>query len=177
MNLQINDNEVNVKFPHHYHIWRDLPKDSGIYMLRNFRKKKSYIGFAYGENGIRGRVEEHIGWLRTGKHINKDLLSDWVEDDTCWVCTVLEITNDETREEYYTRRFNTYDPSNGYNKHIGKRISESTKQKMSNAQKGVPKSQDHIQHMMGHKVSDETKRKISETHKRKINKGKGADAQ
>lgn len=121
-----------IRFPNDVAIWDSLTTESGVYMLYNYKKKLRYIGFSFGKYGIRGRVKCHIDYLRLNKHPNEIMQSDWIEDNTGWVASVLEITKDKLREEYWTRFYQSYLPNYGYNIDIGSKRGELSKQRISN---------------------------------------------
>ena len=152
---------MKIYFPEHHKIYNHLPNKQGVYMLRNGATHKGYIGISLGAKGIRNRVADHLRKLRQQYHENEELQHDWNCNDSKWTCIVLELTDDETREEFYIRKYKSHLKEFGYNKHIGKVISDETKIKMSKAQLGVPKSETHKQHMRGRIMSQETRLKMS----------------
>lgn len=135
---------------------------SGIYKIINKINKKVYVGstknFGY-------RFTKHKTMLRKNNHSNKHLQSAWNKYKECNFRFIkLEETSEEKlieREQYWMDKFNVV--KEGYNmsekagrvvikgiKHwnYGKKLSDETKRKISNAHNGI-------------KHTEETKKKLS----------------
>jgi group I intron endonuclease len=57
-------------------MWHTMPRESGIYLIRNTVSGKVYVGSAL---CLRKRVVEHRRLLRAGKHRNPALQASWVK--------------------------------------------------------------------------------------------------
>lgn len=132
-------------------------KITGIYKIENKINNKKYIGQS---KDIHGRWKSHINELNNNKHKNDYLQNAWNKyGDENFTFTILEVcTIDQLNqlEKHYIEKYDTFNnDTNGYNLQSGGDypiVSESTKQKMSNALKG-------------RKVSDEHKKKICDARK------------
>ena len=138
---------------------------SGIYSINNIVNNKIYVGST---NNIYYRLRDHIYRLRNESHYNEYLQRSFLkygEDsfyfnvlEKCCVDLLVE------REQFYMDNLKSTNSIFGYNIAItanGSVISEETKKKISEAQKGKPG------HRLGFKVTDITKEKL-----RLINTGK-----
>jgi group I intron endonuclease len=152
---------------------------SGIYLIKNIVNNKIYIGSAV---DISNRWRRHKRELRKGKHHNILLLRAWCKyGEQSFTFEILEeVSNSDhllAYEQVYLDYYKSYEEDKGYNickvagSPFGTKLSEETRRKISEANKG-------------HIVSEETKkkigeansgRKLTEEHKdkiRKINIGK-----
>lgn len=138
----------------------------GIYGIRNLINGKTYIGKTGMNFG--DRWDSHRSLLNSGKHDNPHLQKAWnkyrqdnfefivIED-----CEVDELSD---REKYYIKlyknmglAYNIHDGGDeGYN--LGKHLSEETKRKIGDRNRI---------NGFGRKASDETKEKMSKSHKGK----------
>ena len=130
-------------------------KISGIYYIRNIINDKLYIGQSI---DVYTRLSRHKTDLRSGrdsKHLQKSY-NKYGEDNFEFMLLVECQVNDlDFLEKYYIAEWNTQDEDFGYNLDGGgsksRFMSEETKILMSKTR-------------MGHMVSEETKKKISENH-------------
>lgn len=137
----------------------DLKNKSGIYQIRNLVDNKLYIGSAV---NFKRRKYEHLLKLKRNKHNKKfqNAFNKYGEQN--FVFEVIEFVEDKNKllehEQYWMDRFNVY--KNGYNatkeagNTLGLKLSNEAKDKLRKAN-------------LGKKLSEETKRKISETLKSK----------
>lgn len=150
---------------------------SGIYYILNILNSKIYIGSAV-EIGVRWRVHKHL--LRNGKHYNKHLQSAWDKyGEDCLIFGILEIIADRDllleREQYWINYHESFNDKKGYNllsiagSRLGSSHTDETRKKLSESHKGQ-KSWNK-----GKKHSDITKeklRRIAQTDKVKLSKRK-----
>lgn len=117
---------------------------SGIYMLKNIRTLKVYIGSSV---DLRARMYEHIRQLERGTHPNTYLqrVFNKKQDDLVF-CTIEFVKCKEDlidREQYWLDFYKSYERGHGYNmchfagNTLGRRPSAETRQKMSAKQKGT----------------------------------------
>lgn len=139
----------------------------GIYALRNTDNGKVYIGQS---KNLSHRKSCHFSDLVCKKHSNKSLSEDYEKNPKSIVFEILckcDASDLNDLEKYYIRKFNSTDPNCGYNIEGGgiknKIVSEITKKKMSESQKGN-------KHMCGIKLSEEWKRHLGEAqpHRKRI---------
>jgi group I intron endonuclease len=141
---------------------------SGIYRIRNIRNGKLYIGSAV---FIEQRWRNHKHALRLNKHHSLHLQASWnVYGENLFVFEIIEFVTDKTklieREQFWIDELKSSDKQFGYNvckiagSALGRKASEETKTKRSQA-------------MKGHSVSIETRAKISKGNKGNKNCGSG----
>lgn len=117
---------------------------SGIYQILNMETGKCYVGSSV---NIEKRIQRHKILLSGNKHINKKLQYSWNKHGSeSFVFNVLEIVQPTKelliqREQYWIDHFESF--TNGYNL--------------------VPRAGTTL----GHKLSEETKKRLSEVHKGK----------
>lgn len=148
--------------------------NSGIYKITNTVNNKIYIGSSI---NIKQRIVVHLYDLKTNTHSNKYLQRTYNKygiDSLKF--EILEYTDKENlllREQYYLDTLQSYNSEIGYNlckiagSTLGFKHSETTKLKMSESKKGVPKSEDWILQRKARKATESQR-----LHMSKINKGK-----
>lgn len=120
-----------------------LPKDCGVYMIYNFKLKKRYIGFS---TNIFSRFQDgHLPYLHNNHHQVEALQDDWNNDSSCFVCTLLELTEDKSREDYWINYY--LSNINGYNIQVGRSKTPEIRKKISVCKKGIPLSEEHKHHL------------------------------
>lgn len=137
----------------------------GIYKITNATNGKFYIGST---NNLRKRKREHFGALRKGKHVNNHLQRSFNKHgEGNFKFEIIEIITDISTllavEQKYLDELKSYDMTIGYNicpitsggglkgelhYYYGKHLLDSTKAKISQA-------------LMGHEVTEETRKKLS----------------
>lgn len=140
---------------------KDLYKTTGIYAIRNKLSGKMYIGQTTMNFG--DRRDTHYSLLRNNKHHNHELQSDWnLYGADAFEFIVLEMCNDSDLSELETRYIIYYNNSNmAYNVSFGKgqlgcTPSDEAKRKIG--------EKNRI-NMIGRHLSDETKEKMSKSHR------------
>lgn len=138
---------------------------SGIYAILNIVNDKCYIGSAI---DFADRWRLHLLELNRNKHHNRHLQASWnTYGKENFIFVVLEYTLDlDNREQFWINELNAIDRDFGYNicmflrNRTGVKVSEETRKKLSESHKGK-------------KFSEETKRKMSEQRKgNKFNLGR-----
>lgn len=169
--------------------------NTGVYSIKNIVNGKRYIGST--TKSFRRRWQQHRNALRSGTHSSQYLQNSWdkygersfsfsivrrCQPDVCLSC-----------EQFFIDRFKCYMFKYGYNRrpiadsNYGVTFGPTTRQKLSIAKKGVPKSIEHrrkisdalrgkkksaqhvsnmVKSLLGRKLSEETKSKISVASKR-----------
>lgn len=148
---------------------------SGIYVIRNKKTNKVYIGSSH---NIHKRFNQHKNDLNNGRHYNMYLQRAWDKHgaksfefkilERCDVADLLE------REQFWIDRLQTAD--NGYNlcknttsPMLGRTFSDESRQRMSKAQTGRKHSEETKQKIrdfnLGKKLSPEHVAKISAVRK------------
>jgi len=148
-----------------------IPPVSGIYLIKNLKNGKFYIGQA---QNLHKRRIQHFSKLRTNKHSNSHLQSAWNKyGEKAFKFIVLEYISIEQldeRESYfvtlYRERNLCYNMQGGGNSPRGRATSPETRQKLSNAIKGIkrlPFSEEHCRKMSvsAKKRSDVTRMKLN----------------
>lgn len=136
----------------------------GIYKIVNLVNNKVYIGQSI---NLDGRFYDHKNYLNSGNHQNIYLQRAWDKyGESNFVFEIIELCEENKlteREQYWIDFYGGVDSTNTYNLRdagSGGRLSEITKQKISEKQKNIPKYS-----LRGRKASDEVRKKLSEAHK------------
>lgn len=132
---------------------KHIPKESGVYEITC--RNKRYIGFS---SNIRQRLLNHISELNRNKHPNSCMQIDWLQYKGSFCCSVIEITTDKTKEDYWTKFFEAH--ISGYNEYCGI----------------IPTSalvEQRRQKLIGHSVSRETREKLRQHNLGKASPTKG----
>ena len=133
---------------------------SGIYKITNKTNGKVYIGSAV---NLFTRWRGHKSELRRGKHINKHLQNAWNKDgEQNFLFEIVEEVQEREnlieREQRYIDILNPeYNICKFAGSNLGRRLSEETRQKMSEARKGEKHPN------FGKHLSEETRQKISQS--------------
>ena len=138
---------------------------SGIYLIENIANNKKYVGQSLNVNG---RIGRHKSYLKRQAHENQYLQRAYnkygAKNFKFKVLEKCPIEDLDDKEIYYISKFETLDYEKGYNLegggNAGKIISETTR--LKKVGKNNP--------MYGKKVSDKTKKKMSESSRGKNNK-------
>ncbi|UXR28929.1 G-I-Y Y-I-G endonuclease [Bacillus phage Nachito] len=152
-----------------------LKKAMGIYGIRNTLDGKIYVGSSI---NVRKRTQDHIGLLRRDKHPNEHLQRAWSKygEDNFEVILLEEVNEDNRwdREQHYIDLYDSQNMKFGYNKAKAEPkapLSEETKRKLSEINKGKKLTEEHKRKLSeagkGRVFSEESKKKISESHKGK----------
>lgn len=156
----------------------------GIYSITNIINNKKYIGQSV---NIKCRLRNHKWELRHNKHFNDHLQKSFNKyGEGCFVfdvvCKCKEDELDEL-EKYYISYYNCMNPEYGYNAtnggNLNKHLSDETIQKMRDVRGGENSGMWGKRHTeetkaimrkkaLGRVLSDETKQKLSESHKGKL---------
>lgn len=142
-----------------------INKNSGeIYLITNKINNKQYIGQVYSyyvnnsRYGINGRWSKHKSasknknWEKKCRALYTAIRKYGEDNFTCILIDVVDVKDLNDKEIFYIKQYNTLSP-NGYNLTEGGSNgirSQETREKMSKM-------------WMGHVISDETKKKISES--------------
>ena len=111
----------------------------GVYKITNIDNNKIYIGSTL--DSFKNRWYTHIQKLRHGSHPNNHLQNAFIKyGENCFIFSIEELLNGYSdgyiisREQYYLDLYKSYDREIGYNieKDVTKReVSEETKKKIS----------------------------------------------
>ena len=135
-----------------------MSKDkSGIYKIINLSNNKIYVGSAI---NIRTRWNSHRSLLNNNKHDNNHLQNAWNRySENNFRFEIIEYVNNKNnlllREQFWINKLNVCDKTIGYNlcpiagSRLGQKISEESKNRISQAQRGKKR----------HPLSKETKEK------------------
>ena len=140
---------------------------SGIYCIRNIKNNKKYIGRS---KNLRKRIKEHFNELNRNRDNSRLLQKAWnkygrnnFEWNIIVLCNENELNN---LEKYYIDKYDSHFSKSGYNLSLGGEASmtglkhsEETKKKISENNKGEKNPN------FGNKMSDESKKSISDKHK------------
>ena len=142
--------------------------ESGIYKIEILIEAKVYVGSA---KNIEKRKKEHFNALKNNTHKNKHLQNAWNKyGEKNFQFSVLEYVEPTlliTREQYYMDLYKSYDRKLGYNiapkagNTLGIVPSEETKEKIR--KKLIGRKSTRVNYV----VSDETKKNMSDSAKRK----------
>lgn len=128
---------------------------TGIYIIRNIKNDKVYIGSA---KSILSRLSNHKYQLNRNKHFNKHLQSSYnkygIENFTFNILEETDLLNLEKLEEFYIKEYKSNNKIFGYNKRIDCKTNL-----------GLKFSEEHIENLrkshIGNKQSEESKIKIA----------------
>ena len=149
--------------------------ESGIYQIYNPINNKRYIGSSI---NIQRRLKEHKRNLRGGYHHNQHLQNAWNKYKDVLIFEHLEYCEPEyllDLEQQYIDYYNSADRRFGYNidecaDHAGHHLSEETKRKIGNANRGKKRSPEVIEKCRQSQIGLK-KPKQSETMKLKFANG------
>ena len=148
-------------------------KKCGIYCIKNTAYGKKYVGQSI---DIMDRLRKHKSCLCNDKHNNLHLQSAWnIYGEDAFKFYVLEECPEDLLDEkeiYYIEEFQLMNDNFGYNiepgGHRNKRMSDKTKQKISQSLVGREFSEEHRRKIgdanSRREISDETKQKMSKNH-------------
>jgi len=156
---------------------------SGIYQIRNNINGKKYIG---SEKDVYGRIKTHLSLLKRGKHHSKHLQSAWnLYGEVSFSFELIECCEGvkhkliELEQRYIDFLKPEYNVLPVAGSCLGRKISDETKRKMSDAAKGRVISAEQIERIrvsntgnkynVGKKRSNESRMKMSISHKGKTN--------
>ena len=171
--------------------FNDIPNKAGVYYIYNIQNGKAYVGSS---RDLRKRFNGHLNKLRKGCHRNQHLQRAWKKyGEEKFAFRVIKLVNEENlikEEQFSIDLLESANRDKGYNIipfADGHELSEETKQKISEAQRGRHPSKETRQKMseaqqdrhhsketrekmseahLGKHLSEETKQKISESSKR-----------
>jgi group I intron endonuclease len=135
----------------------------GIYMIMNVVQNKVYIGQS---SNVAYRMRKHKEMLKGNRHYNVGLQEHWNRfTQEAFVFNILERIDDKSklneREEFWTKFYQTNTSCQVYNISIGRKLAESTKLKLREANLGDK----NPKYWLGKHRPEETKQKLSEAHK------------
>lgn len=130
----------------------DALPSSGIYMIRNAKDGKYYIGSAV---SLSKRRKEHFNALRAGRHFNRHLQAAWSRDgEASFSFFVLAFVADKALltqvEQGYIDSYQAHKNRNGYNSrpkaesNLGHVFSDETREKVRRANIGKRQSPETI---------------------------------
>lgn len=98
----------------------NIPRVVGVYLIRNNRNNKGYVGSSSQKSGVFGRCSTHRKMLRQGRHDNAHLQAAWLQDgEMAFEFLLLEAVPDVeqllTREQYWMDYLGVTHPAVGYN--------------------------------------------------------------
>lgn len=165
---------------------------TGVYMIRNKKNGKVYIGSA--AKSLKLRLRVHLNYLRKGVHSNIYLQRAWNKygERSFEFVVILRCPPERClkEEQRYLDLHQSFKFSNGYNRrpvaenNLGVLVGKETRAKLSAAKKGVPHSNAHRKHigesLRGKKKSSthiaslqkaHKGKRLSEAHKAAISRG------
>jgi len=145
---------------------------SGIYLIKNIKNNKVYIGSAV---NIDKRWSQHKHYLKEGKHHSEHLQKAWNKygEQSFTFDIIEEVSNPEhllAYEQVYLDYYKSYEDDRGYNickvagSPLGVKHSEETRKKMSEASRNISEEtrKKRSVALTGRKHTEQSKRKISE---------------
>lgn len=161
------------------------PRSSGIYKITDSKSGRIYVGSAV---DLSKRLRRHSVDLDNGNHVNAALQSIYKKDKSRLVFCVVEFVEKDAlinREQFYidleiskSGRDRVLNVLLVAGSHLGKKRSEETKRRLSEAKIGKVHSEETKEKMRqaktGRKLTEEHKKKIGDsTRGKKINRPKG----
>ncbi len=151
----------------------------GVYVLRNERNGKVYVGSSCENRGVGKRLSEHQSQLTSGTHPNIYLQRSWIKDAGNFSFYLLECVSEEDklieREQFWIDHFDSADRRYGYNlcpvagTCRGRKLSESHKTKIGSSNLGKRRTEDQKKaismSMVGkNRWTDERRERFIESH-------------
>lgn len=132
--------------------------DSGIYIIRNTRNGKVYIGQS---RRISNREYCHFHSLEKGKHHNKHLQRAYntygADAFTFEILEYCDIEHLDEREKYWIKQYDAVDKDHGYNNEYGGNVGKEVSESVREAKRGANNPN------YGKKTSAETKAKMRQS--------------
>lgn len=151
-----------------------MKKTSGIYIIRNVITNSVYVGSAA---HLQKRWQEHFSKLRNNVHANAIMQNAWNKyGEIAFEFSVIEDIIDKSllisREQFwidsYRSSHTSYNICPTAGNSAGRIVSEATRQKLSIAQKGIPKWDEEGRKQLsaikkGKKFNEEAKKNMSDS--------------
>lgn len=132
--------------------------DSGIYIIRNKKNGKVYIGQS---RRIPNREYCHFRSLEKGEHYNKHLQRSYdtygADAFTFEILEYCDIEKLDEREKYWIKQYDSVDKDHGYNNEYGGNVGKEVSERMREAKRGAKNP------MYGKTPSAETKAKMRQS--------------
>lgn len=138
----------------------------GIYGIFNISNNCIYVGQS---SNVHYRLRKHKEMLKRNVHFNEQMQEDWnICGEKIFCFDVLEVIDDkkhlDEKEIFWTEYYKNNTSCNVYNINIGRKLSESTKEKLRQANLG----DNNPKYWLGKHRSEEQKQKQSKAMKGKM---------